>query len=172
MHSRLQCPTLIAHARHSRRPRRQGEEIFQRNEQRLPSGAPRGIGRRISLISACVPSYPTARALRKLTFSRLIRARASAHAIPATSSRHSLSRAANTSLKTCFHTSNESAEVVSRFFPIDFRLRVIIIAQCKIPILRVCFDGHECFNGWNFERDPLRLRFFNLCKIDAEYIEY
>jgi len=93
MHSRLQCPTLIVHAGHSRRPRRQGEEeIFQRNEQRLPSGAPRGIGRRISLISACVPSYPTARALRKLTFSRLIRARASAHAIPATSSRQPFPR--------------------------------------------------------------------------------
>jgi len=39
----------------------------------LPSGAPRGIGGCASLISACA-SYSTARTLRKLTFSQLIRA--------------------------------------------------------------------------------------------------
>ena len=66
----------------------------------LPSGAPRGIGGRDSLISACA-SYSTARTLRKLTFSQLIRAseRASKHAIPARVSsefyRDSFSRAAD-----------------------------------------------------------------------------
>lgn len=102
-------------------------------------------------------SYPTARALRKLTFSRLIRARTSAHATPATSP---LSRAANvaslqksTSINRSIRARRESAPFHASFFPprrfATFAIIVIMITQCKTIYEFTNLFRRIYFNEWN-----------------------